>query len=183
MVQIARMWYDARLPVFDLILPNMYPDIVGRAAKTARRNRWKEDDWGSFFVDFWRVVWANYASEESHNTGHTLWDVGHSQLIVAAVLLGLQSAFLGNLNQQDEEFFQVTGSDPVQAMRTKLIKRSEKFVEWFPPKFFSTEWKTKSLNTGAGKRDLEEAFRQLVVNKGSYVDARSALVSGSSSSS
>lgn len=180
MVQVAKEWYNARHPVFDLILPNIYPDLRGRRAKSARVTRWKNDgDWGEFFLDFWRAVYNEYASHSSHEPGHRLWDVGNSQLVNAVVLLELQRTYLKNLNDQDEEFFELSSTDdPVRDMRTKLSRRVEKFIEWFPPSFFATKWGLSSLNTGPGRAVLQQTLLQFVDKKGQYQYARSALVTG-----
>ena len=179
MVQVAREWYNGRHAVFDLILPNIYPDLHGRGAKSARISRWKNGDWGEFFLDFWRVVHDEYARDPSHEDGFLLWDVGNSQLVNAVVLLELQRAYLKNLNDQDEEFFALSPTDDlVRDMRTKLVRRAEKFIEWFPSSFFATKWGMTSLNTGPGRLVLQQTLPQFVDKKGHYQYARSALVTG-----
>lgn len=179
MIRIAKGWYDARHLCFQKVLPNLYPDIRGRGAKARRAARWKEQQWGEFFIPFWAVVRETYGTTPSHDEGHTLWEVGHSQLIVAIVLLELQEQFFRNLNAQDEEFFQVgEGGDPVQEMQVKLAKRARKFVEWFPPDFFATKWALTSLSTGAGRSALKAVLNDLVDTNGRYQYAKSALVTG-----
>jgi hypothetical protein len=179
MVQVAKAWYDAKHPVFSLLLPSIYPDIKGRRAKSARVERWKSQDWGDFFLDFWKVVYNEYASHGSHEPGHQLWEPGHSQLVLAVVLLEFQKAYLENLNAQDEEFFELQPSNAlVRDMRSKLERRADKFVDWFPPEFFATRWKLTSLNTGPGRVILQQVLRQFVDSKGQYQYARSPLVTG-----
>lgn len=179
MVRIAKEWYRGADQVFNLIFPSIYPDVKGRRKKTIRRELWKEEDWGDFFIDFWSVVRAAYESEASHVEGGTLWSVGRSQLMVAIVLYEYQRAFFRNLNAQDEEFFEVGDDEDVKAkMRLKLRRRAEKFTEYLPPDFFATKWAFTSLSTGAGRMALEEAMRELVDSKGQYQYARSSLVTG-----
>jgi hypothetical protein len=178
MVRVARVWYLARHPVFKQILPNLYPDLTKRATKT-RHEYWKAEDWGNFFLDFWNVVADHYRGlASSHRSGGTLWEVG-SQLMVAIVLLELQEAFLTNLNAQDEDFFVPRDSEnAAQELRTKLRRRAEKFVEWFPPEFFATKWAISSLNTSLGRTALQQALRQFVDTKGRYQYGKSSLLTG-----
>lgn len=178
MVRVARVWYLGRHPVFKQILPNLYPDLTKRATRP-RLERWKAEDWGNFFLDFWNVVADHYRGvASSHRSGGTLWEVG-SQLMVAIVLLELQEAFLTNLNAQDEDFFVPRDSaNAVQELRTKLRRRAEKFVEWFPPEFFAAKWAVSSLNTGFGRTALQQALRQFVDTKGRYQYGKSSLLTG-----
>ncbi len=178
MVRVARVWYLARHPVFKQILPNLYPDLTQRATRP-RLERWKTDDWGNFFLDFWNVVADHYRGLPSaHHPNGTLWEVG-SPLMVAIVLLELQEAFLTNLNAQDEDFFVPRDSEKaVEELRTKLKRRAEKFVEWFPPEFFATKWAISSLNTGFGRTALQQALRQFVDTKGRYQYGKSSLLTG-----
>jgi hypothetical protein len=178
MVRVARVWYLARHPVFKQILPNLYPDLTKRATRP-RLERWKADDWGDFFLDFWNVVADHYRGLPSaHSPNGTLWEVG-SPLMVAIVLLELQEAFLTNLNAQDEDFFLPRdGENAVEELRTKLKRRAEKFVEWFPPEFFATKWAISSLNTGFGRTALQQALRQFVDTKGRYQYGKSSLLTG-----
>lgn len=180
MVRIAKRWYQAKHQVFKILLRHLYPDINGQGAVTRRRERWQEGDWAEFFLDFWTSVHAHYADEPSHEEGHTLWDVGHSQLMVAIVLYEFQEAFFNNLNAQDEEFFEVPDvEDPVAELHRKLRKRADKFVNYLPPDFFATEWEMKSLSIGPGRDALQSAFREFVDKKGSYQYAANArLVTG-----
>jgi hypothetical protein len=105
--------------------------------------------------------------------------VGFSQLTVAVVLLELQSAFLVNLNAQDEDFFDVPDSeDPLQWLTAKVRERATKFVNFFPPKFFATKWGITSLNTGSGRKDLETCIRSMVDSKGKYQYQTDRLITG-----
>jgi hypothetical protein len=177
MVRVGRIWYQASHPVFKQILPNLYPDLPKRASRS-RLERWKTDDWGEFFLDFWKVVADRYREVPSHRSNGTLWEVG-SQLMVAIVLYELQEAFLTNLNAQDEDFFVPHENDnTVEELRTKLKRRAEKFIEWFPPEFFSTKWAMSSLSTGAGRTALQQALRQFVDTKGRYQYGKSSLLTG-----
>jgi hypothetical protein len=178
MVRVARVWYLARHPVFKQILPNLYPELPKRAARE-RLERWKAGDWGNFFLDFWNVVADQYKGlSSSHRENGTLWEVG-AQSMVAIVLLELQEAFLTNLNAQDEDFFVPRDTEnAVEELRTKLKRRAEKFVEWFPPEFFATRWAIGSLNTGMGRAALQQALRQFVDTKGRYQYGKSSLLTG-----
>ena len=183
MVRLARGWYDATHPVFRQILPALYPDLPHKGQHRERVARWRQDDWGVFFLDFWRLVHEAYATHKSDHDGHRLWDVGHSQLIVAIVLFEFQAAFLDALNQQDEEYFKIppADADTVRTeMRERIQKRTRKFVEWFEPQFFGTRWAHKSLSIGPGRKALAECFYQLVRTKGSFRYLNSALFSASS---
>ena len=180
MVRLAKRWYNANHQVFVELLPNLYPDIKGAGAKKRQRDRWKEQDWGEFFLDFWKVVYENYKDYPSHEPDRALWDVGHSNLIVAIVLVELQEAFLDNLNQQDEEFF--SASDlrrPFEELRDKIRKRAEKFVEWIPADFFGTRWGLGGqLSVGPGRIALEASLEKFVKTKGKYQYGKSTLVTG-----
>lgn len=179
MVRVAREWYSAKHQVFNLLLPNLYPTIKGARKKTRLRERWKESgDWADFFLAFWNTIHREYAGAPSHVPGATLWDVGASQLMVAIVLYEVQSAFLRNLNAQDEDFFQVDSGDSKQELLNKLRRRAEKFAEYIPPDFFSTAWASKSLSIGPGRAALEDALRELVDKKGAYQYGKSVLVTG-----
>ncbi|HYM44846.1 MAG TPA: hypothetical protein VES65_01625, partial [Solirubrobacteraceae bacterium] len=174
---VAKAWYQASHPVFQQILPNLYPNLPKRARKP-RLERWKEDDWGDFFLDFWQVVADRYRGLPSHRPDRTLWEVG-SQLMVAIVLYELQEAFLTNLNAQDEEFFATRDDgNAVEDLRTKVKRRAEKFIEWFPPEFFSAQWTMTSLSTSVGRTALQQALRQFVDSKGRYQYGKSALLTG-----
>jgi len=179
MVGLAKKWYSASPQVFKHILPNLYPQLKGRSAKSARLDRWRQDDWGTFFIDFWSTVYSHFKEKPSHDSGHTLWDVGHSNLIIAVVLLEFQERFFNHLNQQDEEFWDVKGSEsPIIDIREKIKKRGQKFCEYLPPDFWASEWKTKSLNTGAGRKALSDCLKSLVDKKGLYQFTRSTLITG-----
>ena len=180
MVRLAKRWYNANHQAFTNLLPHLYPDIKGANAKKRQRERWKEADWGEFFLDFWEIIYRTYSGEPSHNQEHTLWEVGYSNFIVAIVLFELQETFLNNLNQQDEEFFEVKDQrNAVDELRDKLRKRAEKFVGWIPASFFGTKWGLGGqLNVGPGRAALQAALENLVKKKGAYQYAKSTLVTG-----
>ena len=97
--------------------------------------------------------------------------MGHSNLLIAVVLVELQNAFLDHLSQQDEEFFEVDKTSDEKAkeeLRVKLKRCAEKFLDWIPPGFFGCRWGTKSLNTGAGGTALSETIESLVKRKGKF---------------
>lgn len=184
MVRLARAWHDAKHPVFRVILPALYPDLPHKRQHKERIMRWWASDWGLFFLDFWRVVHDAYGHHRSHEEGHRLWDVGHSQLIVAIVLFEFQAAFLDALNQQDEDYFSLAGFDSPEErqreMRERVQKRVRKFVEWFEPSFFATRWAHRSLSIGPGRKALSECFLQLVRTKGGFRYLNSQLFTGTS---
>jgi hypothetical protein len=179
MVRLAKRWYDGRHQVFQLLFAQMFPDLRGRKNRRKRLELWRAEYWGTFFLDFWSVVHRRYNSEPANEPGYNLWDVGHSNLIVAIVLLEFQEAYLDNLNAQDEEFFQPKDShNAVAELRDKLRKRAEKFVEWVPPQFFGTRWGWSGLSIGPGRSALKEALGKFVTNKGIYQYDKSALITG-----
>jgi hypothetical protein len=180
MVRLAKRWHMANHQVFVELLPNLYPDIRGAGAKKRQRDEWKEHEWGEFFLDFWTIVHSSFKNAPSHEPGYKLWDVGHSNLIVAIVLFELQEAFLDNLNQQDEEFFASNDlRQPLEELREKIRKRAEKFVEWIPTDFFGTAWGLGGqLSVGPGRIALKGTLEKLVKTKGKYQYGKSTLVTG-----
>ena len=181
MVRLARAWYDGKHELFKMFLPQLYPDIAGKRSHKQRVSRWRQNDWGLFFLDFWSTVHSTYVGESSHVEGATLWTVGQSNLLIAIVLYELQSAFFNNLNQQDEEFFDPKSKDAddiLAELRGKFKKRANKFVEWFPADFFGRQWKQKSLSTGPGRKALQDTFTSLVKSKGKYQYGSSNLITG-----
>ncbi|HXJ23752.1 MAG TPA: hypothetical protein VMT03_26285 [Polyangia bacterium] len=181
MVRLAQGWFDAHHQVFRQILPNLYPDIPKKRDHKLRVERWKNQDWGLFFLDFWKTVHDAYRDKASDVPGHFLWEVGHSNLMVAIVLFELQSAFFDHVNGQDEEFFQARSAEPEavrRELRDKLQRRAKKFVEWFPPEFFGTTWASKSLSIGPGRKALQDCFTKLITSKGNYGYGKSGLVTG-----
>jgi hypothetical protein len=181
MVNLAKGWYSAKNPAFAQVLLNLYPSVTGSRAKRVRVDRWKADDWGDFFIDFWTAVQMKYRDMEGHEPGHILWEVGHSNLLIAIVLVELQNAFFRNLSSQDEEFFEVSKDSDAKAkaeLQAKLKRRAEKFLEWIPSEFFATKWGIKSLNISAGRGALVQAIQSLVDQKGKYQYQKSTLVTG-----
>ncbi len=106
MVQLAKTWYSGKNNAAPADPQEPLPDGPGRGRRI-RLTRWTDNDWGEFFLTFWEVVHTKYSTLPSHEEGHTLWSVGHSNLLIAVVLVELQNAFLDHLSQQDEEFFEV----------------------------------------------------------------------------
>lgn len=178
MVRIARRWYDASLEVVkNELLTNLYPDLPGKkgGARNARLVRWKTQDWGDFFLAFWGEVKKHYDKPE-------LWLPGQSQLMTAIVLFELQQTFLENLGNQDESYFEVS-ADPDEAkaqLLNKIRTRADKMLEYIPAEFFETEWKTKSLSTGAGRDALQTTLGKLVKTKGAHQWKSTTLVKGAS---
>ncbi|MEI7855420.1 MAG: hypothetical protein WCJ06_17065 [Planctomycetota bacterium] len=180
MLRIANGWYQAKAPFFQLLLASLYPDIKGKSEKSRRQERWKDEDWGKFFLDFWTLVKAHYGSHHSHVAGKKLWDVGYSQLIVAIVLLEFQNVFFESLTAQEEEFFEVKvkSDDPLDFLREKLKKKATKHFNSFPEALFQKLWGTNSLNIGPGRDALNECFSSMNKNKGRYKWEQSTLVKG-----
>jgi hypothetical protein len=181
MVRLAKAWYDGRHQVFRLLLPSLYPDIAKKTDHKLRVARWQKEEWGAFFLDFWKLAHKAYYQHASHQQGHTLWQVGHSNLIVAIVLFELQSAFFNSLAQQDEEFFVARVTDPagiLTEMREKVQRRAGKFLEWFPTEFFGMRWGYSSLSIGPGRKALQDCFEKMVLQKGTFRYANSGLVTG-----
>jgi hypothetical protein len=182
MVRIAKRWYNGLSPdIRRDFLPNLFPEVKGRGASALRLRQWKENEWGKFFIDFWTVVRDHYASHASDDEGHTLWDVGYSNLTIAIVLLDLQEQFFVNLEAQDPDFWEVRGTDSADALRAKLKKRAEQFVSYLPAEFFAAHWGTKSLNTGGERKVLTSALEKLHKQKGRSNWSQFALVTGDAS--
>jgi hypothetical protein len=182
MVRVAREWFDARHQIFRTFLQYLYPDLSGKGAHKNRVARWREEDWGVFFLDFWSIVYETYADKQSHVPGHHLWDVNDSNLIIAIVLYELQLAFLNHVNAQDETFWQsdstLSHEARLRELRERWMKRAKIFVQWFPAEFFGEIWKQKSLSVGPGRKALQDCFQQLVITKGGYRYAKCGLVTG-----
>jgi hypothetical protein len=184
MVQVAKAWHSGKNSAVKQIVANIYPDILGKASavKRERLARWMADDWGVFFIDFWRTVYQHY--KNAAPAGFDPWGIGSSNLTLAVTLLELQQAFFINLAQQDEEFFEVDPSraeSPVDQLRDKVRKRAEKVASFIPVAFFQANWKMKSLNTGPGRVAIQTALKAFVENKGNYQYDKSSLVTGKTS--
>lgn len=187
MVRLAKAWQTGKADaIASGILDNLYPENIGSRRHVRRRNlaQWQRADWGDFFIAFWRVVHDIYAGKKT-SSGHSLWDPEHSQLMIAAVLIQLQSTFLEMLAVQASSFFDIN-SETNEAAKEELLDRVRIFArsrikEAFPPKFFEERWGTKSLSTGAGKRDLEDVFSRMVKSRGKFQYAKSSLVQGKAS--
>ena len=184
MVKIAKQWYTGKHPGVTPIIENLFPNATGTKAQKKREalEKWKSGIWGDFFVAFWSEVKAHYQTSSSHKPGHSLWEVGHSNLMIAAVLSQFQETYLKSLSEQDEEFFKTNpDADAVQDLLRKCRDRCKKILPFFPPEFFAKEWKQKSLNTGAGKNLLADTFQQMKDKKGNFGYGNSALITGRSS--
>lgn len=179
MVATAKAWYSGKGPVFDVLLPLVYPNITGKGKVTRRRTEWQNSGlWGDFFLAFWKVVRATYENEKTES-GYSLWDPQHSNLMTAVVLQRFQEAFLQDLNNQDEDYFDTAGqADPTKYLLGRICQRAKKFVSYYPPAFFATEWGMKSLNNSSGKKALDTAIQNMYSQKGKYQYDKSALVSG-----
>jgi hypothetical protein len=180
MVRVAQQWYSGKNSAVQQLIANIYPEITGKKSevKRLRLERWKNGDWGIFFKAFWREVKDRYSADASHEQGYCLWDVGHSNLMIAVVLLELQNAYLQNLGMQDEEYFQTKSGIPIEQLTAKVKDRAQKVLSYFPADVFAKPWGLKSLNTGAGRTALNSCFSNLVATKGSFKYANSALFTG-----
>jgi hypothetical protein len=177
MVKVAKSWWKGSHPGVLPIIQNLYPNVKGTATEVRRQRlkRWQDDDWGVFFIAFWGAIYKIYANKPSYKPEATLWNVGESNLMIAVVLLKLQDAILDNLSAQDREVFE--GKTKEQLI-SKVEERVDRVAEFFPAKFFGCEWKTKSLNTGAGKIALEHVFNEMIKKKGKFGYETSTLVTG-----
>jgi hypothetical protein len=180
MVKVAKQWWQGRHSGVLPIIENLYPELQGKKSnvRQERLRRWQTEDWGEFFIVFWKEVQKAYQDSPSYISGSRLWEVGKSNLMIAVVLLQLQEAFLENIGDQDEDFFR---DKTKSELLKKIQERSAKFVTWYPADFFGREWKTKSLNTGAGKLVLIDCFNELKKKKGQFGYANSSLVTGKTS--
>jgi hypothetical protein len=177
MVQVAKAWYLGKDNAVRQIIEHIYPDLPGKRNSKNRLARWKQNDWGVFFKDFWCTVRDQYAGKLTEN-GDPLWTVGKSNLMVAVVLLQLQWQFLTNLAAQDETFFEVPAEDPAGAMRNKIKKRAHSFISYFSPEMFGKEWKMHSLSIGPGREALNVLFRNIADKKGEFQWRNSGLITG-----
>jgi hypothetical protein len=182
MVQVGKAWFLAKDSAVKQIVDSIYPDLKGKGAgrRRMRIDRWKQDDWGLFFKDFWTIVRDRFLADKTHD-GSPLWGVGKSNLMIAAVLLSLQEQFLTNLAAQDESFFNVPDDDAAGEMRARVRKRANTFISYFAADFFGQKWKMKSLNTGAGRTALREVMRAIVDTRGVYQYKKSALFTNTTS--
>jgi hypothetical protein len=180
MVRVAKDWYSAVPEVFrNFMLPALFPAEKTRRGRIAR---WRET-WGSFFIDFWRTVRDHYqdhnAAPDDKGDNYTLWTVGHSNLMIAIVLLEFQRCFFQDLSNQDENYWEVPKTEePLSYLRGKLRQRAQKVLGFYPPDFFAERWLTKSLNTSAGRKALTTALNKLLTSKGKYQYGKSPLVTG-----
>ncbi|MDY3551363.1 hypothetical protein R5W24_000439 [Gemmata sp. JC717] len=181
MVQMANVWYKGKNHALKRIISNLYPSVNGPKAKRVRMGRWMNEDWGDFFLAFWDVVHDKFSAHTSHDAGHTLWEVGHSNLMIAVVLVELQSAFLQNISQQNKRFFQLDKPEDdwaKQEFLKRIREQAGEFLESLPPAFFSCSWGTKSLNTGAGRLALRDAIGNMIGTNGTFKYQQSTLVTG-----
>jgi len=182
MIKIAKQWWSGKHHAIASVLNALYPGLSGKKSdvKGQQLVRWQTEDWGDFFIAFWRVVQEKYGKEASHVSGHTLWDVGHSNFMLAVVLLQFQTVFLEDLGRRDDEFFENKTKEELIAKIEERVRTH--FLTWFPTDLFAREWKIKSLNTGAGKTVLLECFTEMERKRGKFGYANSALVTGKTNS-
>lgn len=139
MIRVAKGWHDAKSQGLQLVLSKLYPEIQGRSAKAKkeRLEKWRGDDWGNFFLDFWNTIYEHYKNHPSHEDGFNLWEVGHSNLIIAIVLFEFQEVFFQfSLNSLEPEDFEEGDTEGIQR---KLKQRAKNFAERIPAEFFGTE--------------------------------------------
>jgi hypothetical protein len=180
MVQVGKAWYLGKDNAVRQIISHTEADVTGTKKEKARYRlqRWKNEHWGEFFKDFWRVVHDQFVNEKTLE-GESLWTVGKSNLMIAVVLQSLQETFLTNLAAQDESFFEVTELDE---LRAKVRKRAAAFVSYFKADLFGRHWGMKSLSIGPGRQALRDLFRQVVDTKGTYFYIKHPVITGSTTS-
>lgn len=177
MIKIARSWYAGKNNAVKKIIKNIYPDITGKQEALKKLERWKDGDWGIFFITFWNAVKNKYKSDLDYR-GKNLFEVG-SNLTIAIVLFELQERFLINLNSQSDSFFAPKSeATAFEDLRQAVETRVNELLEYIPPRFFAIKWETKSLNTGAGRDVLQSALRELVESSGSFKYGNCRLVTG-----
>jgi hypothetical protein len=161
MLRIAKKWYEAKHKLLaQVILPNLYKNVEGINNQVLRQRLelWKSQDWGTFFIDFWDVIKAKYGSHSSHEEGHILWDVGHSNLMHGAVLFELQELFFDTFSVLKAKNFAFEREIEI---RKELKERIEDFTNDIPAEFFATTWTQTSLDTGAGRNILKTTLGKL----------------------
>ncbi len=184
MVKIAKAWHSGKNPAIKKIISNLYPDIKGKSsqAKRERMTRWTQDDWGVFFIDFWKTIKDHY--ENAAPRDFAAWDIGNSNLMIAAVLMEFQNTFFINLATQDDEYFEVkteSKDTPIDQLRGQVKKRAEKVAKLIPVEFFQAKWKMKSLNTSVGLKAIQSALNNFAMNSGNYQYEKSSLITGKTS--
>lgn len=184
MVKIAKAWHTGKSPAIKKIINNLYPDIKGKSsqAKRERLTRWTQDDWGVFFIDFWKTIKDYYENNATH--GFEPWDVGNSNLMIAAVLMEYQNTFFVNLATQDDEYFEIKNDSKepaIEQLRGQVKKRAEKVAKLIPIEFFQATWKMKSLNTSVGLKAIQAALSNFAMNSGNYQYEKSSLITGKTS--
>lgn len=178
MVKVAKQWWTGKNYALKPIIDNLYPEVTGKktAVQKQRLDRWQTEDWGDFFIAFWQVVKEVYTTEVSHVKGHSLWDVGHSNLMLAVTLLQFQTVFLEDIGDRDKEFFQ---NKSKAELILKIQNRArQEFLTWYPAEYFATEWKIKSLNTGVGRETLNQSLDSMKKKRGQFQYKNSALFTG-----
>ncbi len=178
MVRVARRWYDGKQNGVKKLVEHLYPEITGRGARRKRIAKWKEGDWGKFFLEFWKVVQERY-QHATRPDGKTLWDLPGSNLLVAVVLYELQEAFLTNLTNQAESYFETESPDTARAELLSSVRtRATELLKYIPAEFFATKWGVSSLNTSAGREVQKLAIRNLIDSNGKSNFKNSRLITG-----
>lgn len=172
MVRMAREWREGKPTALAQMIRVLYPDL---GSQKLRLKEWKEGDWQVYFWAFWAVVKERYESVPSHEQGHTLWSIGHSNLMIAVVLQKFQSQFLA--------YFAVRLGDPKEGEVPEpyyldaLRESARKFCDMFKD-LLIVEWKEKSLNTASGKQVLDDAFSKRWLANGNTKVGSTRLVKG-----
>jgi hypothetical protein len=184
MVKIAKAWHSGKNPAVKKIINNLYPDVKGKSAqaKRERQTRWMQDEWGIFFIAFWTTIKEYYEGKAPRD--FSPWEIGSSNLMIAAVLMEYQNTFFMNLAMQDDDYFEIrneSSQTPIDQLRGQVKKRAEKVAGMIPIEFFQATWKMKSLNTGVGLKAIQGALNQFTMNSGNYQYEKSSLITGKTS--
>jgi hypothetical protein len=184
MVKIAKAWHSGKNPAVKKIINNLYPDVRGKSAqaKRERQTRWMQDEWGIFFIAFWTTIKEYYEGKAPRD--FSPWEIGSSNLMIAAVLMEYQNTFFMNLAMQDDDYFEIkneSSQTPIDQLRGQVKRRAEKVAGMIPIEFFQATWKMKSLNTGVGLKAIQGALNQFTMNSGNYQYEKSSLITGKTS--
>ena len=168
MVGIAKVWYDASHPVLKTkILPKLYPSLT---TQTARRDAWRnENAWSEYLLIFWRAVHDVYKTQLGIDGVNSLWSVGNSSLLNQAIVIRFfQTYALNYVNYQTASVFETSGAVD-DHLRDVITNTTTEFASFFNKKnIFSKKWEQTSLNTGAGKEQLNDLFTKVAGAAGEY---------------
>lgn len=162
MVKIAKVWHSAKHSKIPLVIfPNLEeydPILKEQASKKGRIHIWSNKYWDKFFLEFWDVIHSVYKDCESYEEGYTLWDVGHSQLMLSIVLYEFQECILNHCTRNKKNY----AGDNLEEILSQFRDEVYSIVSAFPADFFALKWKSTGLNTGTGRKLLKDTFNTLV---------------------